>query len=471
MLNIREPKILMKFLLVSFFFYMILEGVFRKWIFPNISTQIYFIKDFLLLLIYLIAIKYNFILKLRFTKFFIFIVIVLSLVGSVGYDFNKQGIISYILGLRSYWLFMPLFLIVIHVFNQKDIIKFFKYNVYLTIPFFILIYLQTILPDTSILNSGYDGMLQSPERPSGYFTYTTQNSYYFLFMFFTFCVYVLSKDKIFLKDFIYLAFINLLLISIMILLKSRSVYIVVFVTVIYSSLFLILSNTEAMLKLKKLSIILFVTFFSFQISSEIIFTKEYKYSEVRINTDPYYDLEIVTHNKDKEIDMEIKILGLNVNLLEKLNLSEEKETVESFCSKYSSLCRIANELYIVPAINDSTSFGKGLGAGTAAVAIYNNFTFYNLGETENQRIVRELGYIFGTFLYITKILIVIILNVFALLKFRDKNKLIFTPILVFTSVQLCLGAITYTTSFISFIFWFSLGILFLSFNKDKNFYK
>ena len=234
---------------------------------------------------------------------------------------------------------------------------------------------------------------------------------------------------------------------------------------------IILSNTEAMLKLKKLSIILFVTFFSFQISSEIIFTKEYKYSEVRINTDPYYDLEIVTHNKDKEIDMEIKILGLNVNLLEKLNLSEEKETVESFCSKYSSLCRIANELYIVPAINDSTSFGKGLGAGTAAVAIYNNFTFYNLGETENQRIVRELGYIFGTFLYITKILIVIILNVFALLKFRDKNKLIFTPILVFTSVQLCLGAITYTTSFISFIFWFSLGILFLSFNKDKNFYK
>ena len=25
-------------------------------------------------------------------------------------------------------------------------------------------------------------MLQNPERPSGYFTYTTQNSYYFLFM-------------------------------------------------------------------------------------------------------------------------------------------------------------------------------------------------------------------------------------------------------------------------------------------------
>ena len=457
MLNIKEPNILIKSLLVSFFFYMILEGVLRKWIFPNLSTQIYFIKDFFLLLIYLVAIKYNFIFKLKYTKFFTIIVILFSLIGFAGYDFNKQGIISYILGLRSYWLFMPLFLIVIHVFNQNDIIKFIKFNVHLTIPFFILIYLQTILPDTSIINSGYEGMLQQPERPSGYFTYTTQNSYYLVFMFVSFCIYSLSKDKLFLKDFIYLALINFLLISIMILLKSRAVYLVIFVTVFYSSFFLISSKTKVILKLKKLSIILLVTFVSFYTSSNIFFEEEYKYSEVRINTDTYYAMDIVTYNKDKEL----KIFGKEV--------FNEKTTVESFCSKYSSLCRIINELYIFPAISDSTPLGKGIGAGTAGVAIYNNLIFFSLGEAENLRIVRELGYIFGTLFFIIKILSLIVLNLYALFKFRETNKLIYTPLLVFLSVQLCFGAITYTTSFISFIFWFSLGMFFVSFNKDKKF--
>ena len=36
-------------------------------------------------------------------------------------------------------------------------------------------------------------------------------------------------------------------------------------------------------------------------SSNIFFEEEYKYSEVRINTDTYYNMGIVTHNKDKEL--------------------------------------------------------------------------------------------------------------------------------------------------------------------------
>ena len=42
------------------------------------------------------------------------------------------------------------------------------------------------------------------------------------------------------------------------------------------------------------------------------------------------------------------------------------------------------------------------------------------------------------------------------------------PLLTFVSVVLTIGPITYTTSFISFISWFSLGLILNSFNKKFN---
>ena len=59
MINIKKPNLLLKKLIFSFFIYMILEGILRKWIFPNFHIQIYFIKDFFLIIIYLLAIKYK----------------------------------------------------------------------------------------------------------------------------------------------------------------------------------------------------------------------------------------------------------------------------------------------------------------------------------------------------------------------------------------------------------------------------
>ena len=64
-------------------------------------------------------------------------------------------------------------------------------------------------------------------------------------------------------------------------------------------------------------------------------------------------------------------------------------------------------------------------------------------------------------------IVTIILNIIALTKIRDEKNLIYIPILVFISVQILIGPLTYTTSFISFIFWFSLGLLFSSFKKTN----
>ena len=446
--NILNREIFLKRIVEIFFLYMILEGVLRKWIFPNFSFQIYFLKDIFLILIYLIALKYNLIFKLKFSKFFVFIIILISLYGLTGYDLDYNGIVSYVLGLRSYWLFLPLFLIVVHVYDKKDLVKFLKFNLYFIIPYFILTYLQSYLPETSFLNSGFDGMQMNKERPAGYFTYTTQNTYYFLFLFFCFCSYVLSKKEFLYGEIVFLVLLNFLLISIMILLKSRAVYSYVMVTVLFSSFYMIFSKQEIKLKSKKLILIFLVSFISFIASSKVFFAKEYKYSEVRINTDTYYQMAFVLENLDK------KIIFTDISLY-------------NFCSRHSSLCRIANELYFVSAIRKSSITGEGIGAGTVGVVAYNKTSSFPLGERENSRIVMELGFLVGSLFVVTKMIVTIILNIIALTKIRDEKNLIYIPILVFISVQILIGPLTYTTSFISFIFWFSLGLLFSSFKKTN----
>ena len=99
----------------------------------------------------------------------------------IGYDFNFEGILSFILGTRSYWLYAPLTLIIIHLFKQDDLIKFFEINLFFVFPYFLLTLIQHFLSDTSIINSGFNSIVLQPDRPSGYFIYTTQNTFYFIF--------------------------------------------------------------------------------------------------------------------------------------------------------------------------------------------------------------------------------------------------------------------------------------------------
>tara|TARA_B100000902_G_scaffold317650_1_gene309336 strand:- start:1996 stop:3345 length:1350 start_codon:yes stop_codon:yes gene_type:complete len=445
---------------------MILEGILRKWILPGLSTQIYFIKDILLIIIYIIALRYNLIFQSTYSKIFIFFIILISLFGFMGYNYNFNGIISYFLGLRSYWIFLPLFLIITHIFNKNDLIKFIKINFYSIIPYFLIVLLQTRLPETSFLNSGYDGNLQSPERPSAFFTYTTQNTYYFLFLFFCFFSYILNKKSFSIKDMLHITLLNFLLISVMILLKSRSVYFYVFVTIFYSIFFVLFSNFDRNLKLKKIFLLL-LTLVTFNISS-IMFEKQYNHSQVRMNTDPTWESEFYLDHQEKEILLFSFLPDKKQQDLYNYQSETRYMTVREICANYSTVCRIINDLYILPAVQKSTLFGEGIGAGTKPVVVFNKIekSFY-LGEIDNKRIIMELGFVVGLFLILFKWSLVIILNIIALFKFRDKNKLIYIPLLLFVSTQLMLGTISYTVSFISFVFWLSFGLLFIAFNKEN----
>ena len=139
-----------------------------------------------------------------------------------------------------------------------------------------------------------------------------------------------------------------------------------------------------------------------------------------------------------------------------------------FCIKNSSICRVINGIYYLSSINSSSKFGEGIGSGSALVTYINKEKKFNLGEAENHRNLKELGYLFGNVFILTKYFLVVFLNFMFFFTNKIKNKLFYFPFLVFVSVAFLIAPITYTTSFISFICWFALGLITTSFDKNKN---
>ena len=294
-LDIKNPKETLKKIIIFFYIYMIIEGMLRKWLLPFLNQEIYFVKDFFLIFIYFYAYKYNFLFKKKISIFLVFLITTSLFFGSIGYSFNKLDILSFILGSRSYWLFAPLLLVIIHLFSFEDIKKFVCINLYFIFPYYILVILQSYFPPDVFINSGYNSIVETSDRPSAYFTYITQNTYYFLFLLSCFYSHTLIQTFINKKKFVFLIILNFLIMGVMILLKSRACYIFGGAIIIYSLYITLITPQKLNLKIKKLLIILIVTPISFVINSNL-FEVQYNKSVERINTDTWENISLIKNS-------------------------------------------------------------------------------------------------------------------------------------------------------------------------------
>lgn len=225
---IKDPRSLLIIFIYFIFYFILLEGCLRKWLLPTHYIELYFLKDFLLIFIYVFAIKYKFLGVNKYEKLIFILIGLISVYGIIGFLLNKNNILAYVLGLRSYWIFVPLTLIIINVFKEKNFITLLKINLYFVIIYFILILFQTYSSPSAIINSGYNSLVMNPERPSGFFTYTTQNTFYFIFLTVVFYTYILIEKILSKKKIFFILFLNLILSIILILLKSRAVFVYYF---------------------------------------------------------------------------------------------------------------------------------------------------------------------------------------------------------------------------------------------------
>jgi hypothetical protein len=134
---------------------LILEGALRKWVLPQFQKELYFIRDPIVIIVYWQSLRYG--LFRRST-------IVLTITGLIAWlcmvevayhamtgecDALLTGV-----GLRSYFFYIPLALIIAQNFDRTDLERLVTHTLLLSIPIAVLSILQTLEPPGAMINAG-----------------------------------------------------------------------------------------------------------------------------------------------------------------------------------------------------------------------------------------------------------------------------------------------------------------------------
>lgn len=142
------------FFFVSALLWLLLEGVFRKWLIPSLATPLFAIKYVLFGLTYLTYfITKPYMPNIRY--FFQLILVVFAIYTILHSIYNplKVSILVTVFGYINYFFFVPLVLMVPAYFNSfSKIESFIKWLTILSLPIFILGIMQYYLPPDDILN-------------------------------------------------------------------------------------------------------------------------------------------------------------------------------------------------------------------------------------------------------------------------------------------------------------------------------
>jgi hypothetical protein len=171
---------------------LVLEGALRKWVLPQASEFIYFLKDFVLIGAYLRYFLLSTVQTRLFTQTPLILLLIACMLAWGGVQAFNPSLGSPIIGLfgiKSYFLYIPLIWLVSQMFNsEEELYRFIRNYLLLLIPVGLLATAQFFSPPTSPLNvyawgeegpavvtSGLDTV-----RVTGTFSYLTGYSTYLL---------------------------------------------------------------------------------------------------------------------------------------------------------------------------------------------------------------------------------------------------------------------------------------------------
>ncbi len=229
-------------LLWLYFFLLIFEGAFRKWFLPSFSTPLLVIRDPIALLALFRGapfiprnIFYLWILPLIFIGY---TAILLAL------SFGHGDIFTAVYGARIVIIQFPLIFLFPAVFNQRDVLVFAKVLLLISIPMTLLVSLQSILPNSHVLNvapggegtASFQGALDR-FRPPGTFSFITGVSSFYTLVTSSLLAKIYSKQQNSAADYL------LIVLSAMALLVAIPVSIsrTLLISVVFVFCFLVLS--------------------------------------------------------------------------------------------------------------------------------------------------------------------------------------------------------------------------------------
>ena len=125
---------------------LIIEGIARKWMFPGQHQYFYFLRDPILLGFYLLAVSKGAIQSKGWFALWLGAAVFISLISLVVYVLNDLSPQLWILGVRNYFLYMPLAFIVARTFERDDIERFARLVAVLAVPIAFICVQQSFSP-------------------------------------------------------------------------------------------------------------------------------------------------------------------------------------------------------------------------------------------------------------------------------------------------------------------------------------
>ncbi len=166
----------------------LVEGSLRKWFLPELATPIYFLRDPFLMVLYAYSLKYGLMTRGALALNWLTFAVFTTGIGILPFIIYGIDLRAWVLGARTYWLYLPLAFVVANTFRREDIERFLHWNVLLAMPYAVLVIYQYQSSPWAWINKSISaddpavGVALGLIRPNGLFTYPNQNVWFTAFL-------------------------------------------------------------------------------------------------------------------------------------------------------------------------------------------------------------------------------------------------------------------------------------------------
>lgn len=408
------------------YFLFLIAGSLRKWLLPGLETPLILLSDPFVFALYAYCLFYKLIMQKDIARPWLGFALFSSCFGLIQYSTSGYSLEGWLLGVRAYWLYMPLAFIIPVTFRPEDVIRFFKFNLWLAMPYAFLVATQYRASPYSFINQGVGGdeaaavsVALNIFRPFGLFTYTSPNVQFTTAMIAMFIAVYLTSNKEHPHKIVFPG-MAIAVGAMGVLTGSRGIF---FVTAVILGL-TILGLICTRLSISTLVRILFI--FSFVALAGWLL----------INVFP--------------------------DMFEAINIRFEVASA----SEGSIWNRVFGIFSFLGALETAPIFGQGIGAGASGVARFLGLQNLAFGESDLERNINELGFIFGSiFLFLRWFTSVwVIVNA---IKLTRRGMPMVLPLAGFVVVNFAVGQMTYSP-LISFLPWVLFGMILAYRNASTN---
>jgi hypothetical protein len=399
---------------------MLVEGPLRKWFAPGLATPIYFLRDPVVIFLYAYCLHGRLIVFDGWARTWLTFAAIVSLIGIIPYMLESVDGRAWILGVRTYWLYMPLAFVIASTFDRADLLRFLRWNLVLAIPYAVLIIAQYRAPPSAWINSGIGGdegvvmLTDDMVRTNGLFTYTGQNTNFSAALTAFFIAYLVAQKESKKAKLLCVMAVGAVA-AIAVLSGSRAIYFLVAASVVVTLVGLnVMKNRLAGIRATLLiacsvglAALLFVH----------VFSDAYKAMEDRLE-----------HTKGFEGPIQYRA--------------------------------VAGFLAFLWPLESAPLLGHGIGLGAPSISRFLNRPELELGEADLQRNVNELGVVFGLLFVVLRFLFAAYLVIVSLRAARAGYPE-FLPLAGFAALGISGAAITNST-LNGFPYWLGAGLILAS---------